>query len=105
MASGVHVPPDSPSKPFLTGSYVFTRAQAICLARLNNAGVTVWQLKEDHFPNATIKELIIAIQVGILIDYDFYNLDDLLDLDPRVFDTSTVCLDKWLVGEPRQSNE
>ena len=65
----------------------------------------MWQLKEEFFPNATLKELIVAIQVGIIIDHDFFNLDDLLELDPRVFDTSIVCLDKWAVGEPRQNNE
>ena len=65
----------------------------------------MWQLKEEFFPNATLKEIIVAIQVEIMIDYDFFNLDELLAIDPRVFDTSIVCLEMWAVGAPRQSNE
>ena len=93
---------DSLSKPFLAGTYVFTRLQAQNCAALNKAGVTVWQLKQEFHPNATLKEIVVAIQVGLMIHMDFFNLDD---LDPKVFDPSLVCLGMWNVGEPNQSNE
>ena len=102
MASKVETARDSLSKPFRAGTYVFTRSQAKNCAALNKAGVTVWQLKEEFHPNATLEELVVAIQVGIMIHMDILNLDD---LDPKIFDPSIVCLGMWNVGKPTQSNE
>ena len=99
------VVPDSPSKPFLAGTYVFTRLQAINCARLHRAGVTLWHLKQQFHPNATLKEIVVAIQVGLMIDMDFFNLDELYDIDPKIFNPSFVCLEIWKIGESNQSNE
>ena len=102
MASKVESAPDSLSKPFRAGTYVFTRSQAINCASLHKAGVSVWQLKQEFHPNAMLEEVVVAIQVGLMIHLDFFNLEE---LDPKVFDPSLVCLGLWNVGVPNQSNE
>ena len=99
------VVPDSPSKPFLAGTYVFTRLQAINCARLHRAGVTLWHLKQQFHPNATLKEIVVAIQVGLMIDWDFFNIDELYAIDKNLFDPDLVCLEIWQVGEAHQNNE
>ena len=102
MAANVEIARDSPSKTFRAGNYVFTRSQARNCAELNKAGVTVWQLKEEFHPQATLEELVVAIQVGIMIQLDTFNL---ADLNPIIFDPSIVCLEMWKIGEPTQSDE
>ena len=91
--------PDPPSKTFLVGNHVFTRSEAISCHLLYYRGVCVRELKEEYFPNATLEELIVAIEVGDLIYLNFYNLIDLQMLDPRIFDPSRVHLSHWNVGE------
>ena len=91
--------PDPPSKTFLVGNHVFTRNEAISCHLLYDRGVCVRELKEMYFPNATLEEIIVAIEVGDLIYLSFYNLKDLQMLDPRIFDPSNVHLSNWNVGE------
>ena len=91
--------PDPPSKTFLVGNHVFTRNEAISCHLLYDRGVCVRELKEEYFPNATLEEIIVAIEVGDLIYLSFYNLKDLQMLDPRIFDPSGVHLSNWNVGE------
>ena len=102
MASKVVFVPDSPTKAFMAGNYVFTRAHADNCAALHKAGVSVWQLRQAFHPNASLEQVVVAIQVGLLIYMDFFNIDE---LDPKVFDPSIVCLGMWNVGGPNQSNE
>ena len=99
------VVPDSPSKAFLAGTYVFTRLQAINLSRLHKAGTTLWHLKQHFHPSATLQQIVVAIQVGLMIDWDFFNIDELYAIDPKLFDPNLVCLEIWQIGEPNQSNE
>ena len=87
---------------FRAGNYVFTRAHADNCAALHKAGVSVWQLRQAFHPNASLEQVIVAIQVGLLIYMDFCNIDE---LDPKVFDPSIVCLGMWNVAGPNQSNE
>ena len=102
MASTVERARDPLSNPFRAGTYVFTRSQAINCAALHKAGVTVWRLKEEFHPNATLNEIVVAIQVGIMTQSDIQNLDD---LDPQIFEPKYVCLGMWKVGKPTQRNE
>ena len=69
--------PDPPSKTFLVGNHVFSRAEAINCHLLYDRGVCVRELKEMYFPNATLEEIIVAIKVGDLIYLSFYNLTEL----------------------------
>ena len=91
--------PDPPSKTFLVGNHVFSRNEAITCYLLYDRGVCVRELKEMYFPNATLEEIIVAIEVGDLIYLNFYNLIDVQMLDPRIFDPSHVQLSHWNVGE------
>ena len=105
MASSGKWVPDIPSKAFLAGAYVFTRTEAINLYLLHEHAVSVWEMKQEYFPNATLEEIIVPIQIGGLLHFDFYNLDDLQELDKTCFDPSCVRLSEWNVGEPKQRNE
>ena len=91
--------PDPPSKTFWAGNHVFSRNEARNCYLLYDRGVCVRELKEMYFPNATLEEIIVAIEVGDLIYLSFYNLKDLQMLDPRIFDPSNVHLSNWNVGE------
>ena len=57
---------ESPSATFRAGNYIFRRSQALQLYQLHRNGSTIWQLKENYHPNATLKQIIVAIQVGIM---------------------------------------
>ena len=100
MASNMESPPESPSRTFRAGNYVFTRSQARQCASLHQGGATVWELKEQHHPQATLEEIVVAIQVGIMcISFR------VADLEPIIFDPNLVCLGMWRVGEPTQTDE
>ena len=104
MSSQDQVQPESLSTPFLAGTYVFTRNDAINCARLHKAGVTVWQLKQEFFPGATVREVIVAIQVGIMIEDASFTLEQLLAVAPKVFDTTLVLLAMWTMGGAMGNN-
>ena len=103
MASSVERARDPPSKTFRAGYYVFSRAQAQQLARLHQDDrVSVWRLREELHSLATLKQVVVGIQVGIMIQDDFLRLDD---LHPAIFDPKHVLLGMWNVGKPTQRNE
>ena len=103
MASSVEYARDPPSKTFGAGSYVFTRAQAQQLARLHQLDkVSVWRLREEFHSLASLKQVIVAIQVGIMLQDDGLNLDD---LHPAIFKPKFVYLWMWNVGKPTERNE
>ena len=102
MASKHAFVPDRSTKPFWAGNYVFTRAQAQHCATLHMAGVSVWQIKQSLHPNATVEQVIVAIQVGIMISNDGLNL---AHLNPKIFKPNLVLLGMWNVGTPNKSNE
>ena len=104
MSSQDQVQPESLSTPFLGGTYVFTRNDAINCARLHKAGVTVWQLKQEFFPGAMVREVIVAIQVGIVIEDASFTLEQLLAVAPNVFDTTLVLLAMWTMGGAMGNN-
>ena len=99
------VKPDSPSTPFLAGTYVFTRFEAIVLARLHKAGHCLYRLKSFYHPTATLQEVAVAINIGSLIDWDFYNIDELHAINPSMFDPDLVCLELSQVGEAHQGHK
>ena len=102
MSSEDQVELESPATPFVAGKYVFKRNDAMNCARLHKAGVTVWELKQEFFPDATLKEIIVCIQVGIMIQGDCFTLEQLHAVSPLVFDTTLVLLSMWTVGGPWQ---
>ena len=102
MASSVERARDPPSKTFRAGCYVFSRAQAQQLARLHDDGVSVERLREEFHSLATLKQVVVGIQVGIMIKDDFLRLDD---LHPAIFEPKHVLLGMWNVGKPTQRNE
>ena len=93
--------PDLPSATFLAGNYEFTRGQAVEMSRLHSRGVSVRQLQAQFHPNATLKQLIVALQVGIMCQGDL-NLDE---LPPAIFDPAIVPLCAWNLGDPIEKNE
>ena len=99
MASNVDTPPDPPSRTFTAGNSVFTCAQARRCVALNKAGVSLWKIKEDYHPHATLEEIVCAIQVGIMSTS--FSVDE---LRPIFFDPSIVCLEVWYCGEPTRSD-
>ena len=97
-------PRDLPSATFMAGSYQFTRGQATQLARLHHDGVPVRRLQEEFYPDATIKQVIVAIQVGIVLQ----GLDSSLnfrDLHPDMFNPRYALLGWWRLGEFRLQDE
>ena len=97
-------PRDLPSATFMAGSYQFTRAQATQLARLHHDGVPVRRLLEEFYPDATVKQVIMAIQVGIVLQGQSSVLN-FRDLHPDMFNPQYVLLEMWRLGEFRLQNE
>ena len=93
---------DLPSATFMAGSYQFTRAQATQLARLHHDGVPVRRLLEEFYPGATVKQVIVGIQVGIVLQSSVLNFRD---LHPDMFNPQYVLLGMWRLGEFRLQNE
>ena len=102
MASKVVYVPVPVVQAFRAGNYVFTHAQAHHCAALHKAGVSIWRIRQTFHPNATLEQVIVAIQVGLLTHRNFCTIDE---LDPEVFDPSAVCLGMWNVGGPNQTHE
>merc|ERR1712082_50814 len=90
---------ESPSATFRAGNYVFSCSQALQLYQLHRNGSTIWQLKENYHPNATLKQIIVAIHVGIMGDIP------LEQLTRHIFDPNLVCLEIWRIGHTSQNNE
>ena len=93
---------DPPSATFMAGSYQFTRAQAQQLARLHKDGVPVRRLQEEFHSVATLKQVVVGIQVGIVLQSPVLNFDD---LHPDMFDPQYVQLGMWKLGEFRLTHE
>ena len=91
--------PDPPSKRFRAGNHVFTRSEAQSCYLLYDLGVCVREMQELYFPTASLEEIIVAIHVGDLIYFNFYNLSELDMLLPGLFDPSNVDLSNWNIGE------
>ena len=83
---------------FNAGDYVFTRAEARQCYRLLNEGNTVWQIKEQRHPNATLQQIIVAIQVAIM--GQSFTIQELRTVSPHVFNVEIVYLGMWNVGAP-----
>ena len=98
MASTIESRPESGFQTFKVGKYVFSRLQARQCAILHNGGATLWQIKELHHPGASLKEIVCAIQVGLMWAFSF------ADMVPDIFDPKRVCLEVWSVGEPTRKN-
>ena len=88
-------PRDPPAAIFSAGSYVFTRAQAVHLARWYQEGATVRELQWQFHPNATLRQMVIGIQVGIMSKDTL----SLAQLNPAIFEPRFVELGKWNIGE------
>ena len=94
-----HACPDPPEKTFTVGNTVFTVGAARTCMALEKARVAIWQIKEQYHPNATLEEIVCAIQVAIM------SLSQHIDgLSPLFFDPALVCLEVWNVGEPTQAD-
>ena len=95
---------DLPSATFMAGSYQFTRAQATQLARLYSDGVPMRRLLEEFYPDATLEQVIVAVQVGIVLQGPSSSLD-FRHLHPDMLDPQCVLLGWWRLGEFRLQNE
>ena len=80
----------------MAGKHEFSRLQARQCALLHQGGATLWQIKEQHHPEATLKEIVVVIQVGLMWAFSF------ADMAPDIFDPKLVCLEVWAVGEPKK---
>ena len=86
------------SVTFSAGNYVFTHAEALECSRLNRGGTTVWQLKEQRHTEATLEQIVVAIQVGIMALS--FTIEQIRALSPHVFDPDNVYLGMWRIGAP-----
>ena len=98
MASNDEAPPDPTGRTFRLGNSVFSCGEARRCYLLLKEKVTVWQIKEMYYPNASLKEIVAAIQIGIMLPD--IRLDD---LGPPFFDVDGVCLEMWNIGYPTQN--
>ena len=98
MAANDEPPADPPGRTFRLGNSVFSCGEARHCYLLLKQGVTVWQMKEIYHPNASLQEIVAAIQIGIMLPD--IRLDD---LGPAFFDVDAVCLEMWNIGYPTQS--
>ena len=95
-------PRDPPSATFLAGSYVFTRGEAVHLARLHQFdGATVRELQWQYHPNATLRQMVVAIQVGIMCKGTL----NLAQLNPAIFEPRFVQLGMWKIGKRNNLEE
>ena len=100
MAANITSWPESPYSTFMAGTYEMSRLQARQCAVLHQGGATLWQIKEEHHPQATLKEIVVAIQVGAMWAYSF------ADMVPDIFDPRLVCLEVWGSGnQPPQKKK
>ena len=83
---------------FNAGNYIFTRAEARQCYRLLNEGRTIWEIKEERHPNATLQQIIVAIQVAIV--GQSFTIKQLRTMCPYLFDVALVYLGMWNVGAP-----
>ena len=86
-------PPDPPHRRFTLGNYVFTCGEAREAYLLHKQRVTVRQIQELYHPNASLREIVAAIQIGI--QGPDIRLDELC---AAFFNVDIVCLDMWNVG-------
>ena len=93
MAANDEPPADPPGRSFRLGNSVFTCAEARRCYLLLREKVTVRQMQELYHPNASLKEIVAAIQIGIQLPD--LRLDDLC---PAFFDVEAVCLEMWNIG-------
>ena len=84
---------DSPDRRFRLGNSVFTCGEARQCYLLLRQKVTVRQIQELYHPNASLKEIVAAIQIGI--QFPDRRLDDLC---PAFFDVEAVVLEMWNIG-------
>ena len=87
-------PYDPHSMTFRAGTYVFTRGDAVHLAHLYRHGATVRELQGRYHPNASLREMIVAIQVGIRS----WRTPNLAEINPAVFEPRHVALEMWKIG-------
>ena len=78
---------------------MFTVGDARRCMALEKARVAIWQIKEKYHPNATLEEIVCAIQVAIMSLS--FSIDE---LRPLFFDPANVCLEVWNVGEPTRAD-
>ena len=83
----------------MAGNYQFTRFEAKQCARLYQSGIRVRQIKQMYHCLARLKQIVVAIQVGIMIRDDSFWLEQ---LNPAIFDPRLVALGMWKLGEPNQ---
>ena len=88
-----NAPADPPHRRFTLGNYVFTCGEARQAYLLHRQRVTVRQIQELYHPNATLKEIVAAIQIGI--QFPDRRLDDLC---AAFFDVEAVVLEMWNTG-------
>ena len=86
-------PPDSPHRQFTLGTYVFTVGQAREAYLLHKQRVTVRQIQQLYHPNASLREIVAAIQIGI--QGPDIRLDELC---AAFFNVDIVVLEMWNVG-------
>ena len=65
----------------------------------HECGIRVRQIKLMYHRQARLKQIIVAIQFGIMIKDDFLLLEQ---LNPSIFDPRQVMLGWWKLGEQTQ---
>ena len=92
MAANMEDAPEDPSLTYRAGNNVFTHGKALGYSYLHHRGATVWELKEQKHPQATLEQIVVAIRVAIMAQ-SF----KLSEMNPHIFDPNIVCLEVWAI--------
>ena len=98
MGDAEYVQRESGAVTFHAGNYLFTRAEARHCYRLHRNGTPLWQLVEQRHPNATVEQMIVAMQVAIM--GLSFTIEQLRSMSPQIFNPEIVAVEAWNVGQP-----
>ena len=89
--------PATPRDSFYTGRVMFRRFESDHCKRLYQEGYTVYEIKEMYYKRCTLREIIVAIRVGICVGFAncWYEA-----LDRQIFNVRNVNEDHWIIGGP-----
>ena len=92
----VHLPA-TPQDSFYTGRVMFQRFESDHCKRLYQEGYTVYEIKEMYYRRCTVREIIVAICVGICVGFSNWWYEA---LDRQIFNVRNVNEDQWVIGGP-----
>ena len=88
--------PAIPRDRFYAGRNMFQRFESNHCKRLYQEGWSVYEIIEMYYKRCTLREMIVAIRVGICVGFaNWYEA-----LDRQIFNVRNVNFDQWVIGGP-----